>query len=123
MHAVASCNPADCLLVVSTAHSTARCQYPVIDFQALAEQAGSGYDLYTFAVQHAICLTLYAVQIRRREEIHRMADLERKTADMHSANAAIYGRAAREAYDQGALWVPIIANYCGNPGPRWQNTV
>ena len=30
-----------------------------------------------------------------------MADIERKAADMHTANAAVFGRAAREAYDQG----------------------
>ena len=40
-------------------------------------------------------------QVRRREHLHRMADIERKAADMHTANAAVFGRAAREAYDQG----------------------
>ena len=41
-------------------------------------------------------------QIRRREHLHRLADIERKAADLHSTNASVLGRAARDAYDQGA---------------------
>ena len=44
---------------------------------------------------------LHAWQVRRREHLHRMADIERKAAEMHTSNATIFGQAAREAYDQG----------------------
>ena len=46
------------------------------------------------------------MQVRRREHLHRMADIERKAADMHSTNASVLGKAARDAYDQGALQLP-----------------